>query len=96
MKNRSRGYISEALRYACTYWLMHLAQTDPSDENYESIKVALNESLYAGERDRNGRPSRGNHLIYWIEALSILGEVHRAKASMRALFEWSKVWNTNH
>ena len=94
--DRSRGYISEALRYACTHWLMHLAQTNPSDEGYEAIMEAFKEFLFTAETDRDGRPSRGNHLIHWIEALSILGEVHRAKTSMRALLEWSKVWNANH
>ena len=90
-EDRGCGHITEALRYACTYWPMHLARTSPSDESYESIIKALKKFLFTAETDGDEKPLRGNHLIHWIEALSIIGHVDSAKMSMRALFEWSKV-----
>ena len=72
--------IGDGLAYACRYWAMHVAQTDTSNENIDSITAALNEFLLLEK-----------HLMHWIEVVSILDSTKIAMTSMRALVNWYKV-----
>jgi hypothetical protein len=67
--------VSEELRYACTYWPVHLA----------SVKTITNELVE--EMDSFCR----KHLLHWIEVLSLLKRLRSAVEGLPKVIEWCKV-----
>ncbi|KAJ7201169.1 mycorrhiza-induced WD40-repeat domain protein [Mycena pura] len=54
--------IDKALRYACVYWAFHFTKAQQESSKLEAIIVALHNFL-------------NNHLLHWMECLSILDEL---------------------
>jgi hypothetical protein len=73
---RIHTYISDALQYSCVYFSEHLSSgVDPSSD----VKGQLNTFLGC------------ERALFWMEAISLLGEAPAATASLRTLRAWLKV-----
>jgi hypothetical protein len=63
----SRGKVPEELKYSCLYWVSHLAEVPTPTAE---LVEALRKFLY-------------EHLLHWIECLSILGELQTGITSLQ-------------
>jgi ABC-type dipeptide/oligopeptide/nickel transport system ATPase subunit len=77
LAERRNRLISEELRYACVYWMSHLASIRTS--------VDVNEL----EAELNSFCTR--HLLQWIETLSIVRELRSAVEGLPVICAWLKV-----
>jgi hypothetical protein len=75
LEQRIQASISPELTYACTYWMVHLMQTDGSDAQ---IALLLDEFCRL-------------HLLHWIEALSLLKILPLARQRVHQITMWCKV-----
>jgi hypothetical protein len=66
--NLLHSNISETVRYSCLYWASHLAEVEVLDPK---LIDALHDFLY-------------NHLLHWIECLSVLGELQTGVKSIQS------------
>jgi hypothetical protein len=73
---RNRG-ISEELRYACMYWMSHLASAQ-TDLDIKELELELTELC-------------SRHLFHWIELLSLVGELRLAVEGLPKALKWCKV-----
>jgi hypothetical protein len=70
------AHISEGLAYACVYWASHLTAAGKEDFQAEDdVRNLLNEFL----RD---------HVLHWMECLSLLGRLNIAIESLREIEGW--------
>ena len=67
--------INEALHYSCCHFAYHLAEM--SDPNANIIEV-LKKFIF-------------QHLLHWIEVMSLVGEISRAENCLQVLAKWIKV-----
>ncbi|KAG5637284.1 hypothetical protein H0H81_005079 [Sphagnurus paluster] len=79
--------ISEALQYSCLYWASHLAEVEMSGEKFiDTLLDSLAKFLH-------------EHLLHWVECLSILGKVETGIKSLSSavtiLTEWKKIKRAN-
>jgi hypothetical protein len=68
--------LREATSYACTSWMKHIIDIKKEEE---SIVEVLEQFLF-------------QHLLHWIEAMSILKESRTIVASLRLLLNWLQVY----
>jgi hypothetical protein len=82
LPTRLRQAMSDELRYACSYWMIHLASAleSPTPELVRELCIFCNE-----------------HILHWIETLSLFKQVGLAEERLIPTIEWSKVClkNTN-
>jgi hypothetical protein len=71
LDDRLTLYIPESLRYACRFFAQHIYD---SSNPGETIADKLNLFLKS-------------HLLHWIEAMSLLGEISRAEEPLAKLSE---------
>jgi hypothetical protein len=67
--------VPEALRYACVSWPVHLVA---SDTESETVSAALLDFCT-------------NHLLHWLEVLSLLGELSSACEHLPRIMQWFQV-----
>ncbi|KAG8723284.1 hypothetical protein FRC09_003938 [Ceratobasidium sp. 395] len=77
LQSRIKDKITPQLRYSCTYWISHLV--DSARATGSSGVIELMDKLMCRE-----------HLIYWIEVLSLTGELHIITENMARLIDWIK------
>jgi hypothetical protein len=77
LETRLRQRVSDALRYACCFWPVHLMASGIADEDV-NVWNALSEF------------SR-KHLFHWLEVLSLLQRLPMAEAQLLESIEWCKV-----
>jgi hypothetical protein len=63
------------LRYACRYWIHHLAQSEHQIEDGDLAHGFLRV-----------------HLLHWIEAMGLIGELHKCVPLLNKLHPLTKVW----
>jgi hypothetical protein len=69
-------YISEGLSYACVYWASHLAAAGKKEiQNADDVRQLLDEFLH-------------EHVLHWMECLSLLRQLHVAIESLRVMEGW--------
>jgi hypothetical protein len=72
-------HITEGLSYACVYWASHLTSVKKEDlRNAGDIREILDHFL----RD---------HVLHWVECLSLLGQSIITTESLRMIEEWASV-----
>jgi hypothetical protein len=67
--------IPEAMRYACQFWPVHLAASGPLTEPVSSVLLEF----------------CTEHLLHWLEVLSLLGELSVAGRYLPQVLTWCKV-----
>ena len=72
-EERVKNALSTPIRYACLYWVSHLAATEQKNEY---IDVPLRNFLF-------------HHLLHWIEAMSLLGSIPVAINMMKKIHTWA-------
>ena len=77
LSGRMERYIGKPLAYACRYWAEHLSHVLPT-ESSETLKQMV---------DRLIRTK----LLYWIEVLSLLGDMGTANMSLARVRKWFSV-----
>jgi hypothetical protein len=69
-------YIPEGLSYACIHWASHLTETGKEEiQNADDVRQLLNDFL----RD---------HVLHWMECLSLLRQLRVAIESLRVIERW--------
>jgi hypothetical protein len=72
-------HVSEGLAYACMYWVSHLTSVREEDiQNANDVHKLMDEFL----RD---------HILHWMECLSLLGQLDVAVRSLRMIEGWALV-----
>ena len=77
LAQRRERYIGNSLAYACRYWAEHLSHVSPM-KSAEELIHALNEFIR-------------NKLLYWIEVLSLLGDMAIAVTALDKVRKWHLV-----
>ena len=75
LSQRIRDHIPEALRYSCRFFAHHLLRVHDLDG---IVKDAWEEFV-------------SKHLLHWIEAMSLLGQITEAERCLEMLAGWVKV-----
>jgi hypothetical protein len=75
LSDRMKSKISEELGYACVYWISHLVSIEDTNEEIEKALQVL--CL--------------EHLLHWIEVLSLLHQVRAAMEGIPRAIAWYKV-----
>ncbi|QRV86841.1 hypothetical protein RhiJN_14859 [Ceratobasidium sp. AG-Ba] len=74
LDTRVGSAIGPHLSYACVYWMSHLAEVPTGTTLGSTLRNLLS----------------GPQLVYWIEALSLLGELSVAPTGLLSIIEWCK------
>jgi hypothetical protein len=77
LADRRHRFISEELRYACVYWMSHLALAQ-TDMDMKELELELSKFCTC-------------HLLHWIEALSLVRELRSAVEGLPKVLRWCKV-----
>jgi hypothetical protein len=77
--SRLEQNISEALRYACRYWLPHLTLSDVYLDADLSVLYAQLETFC------------DDHVLHWLEAMCLLGELRQAQSVLYDAVLWCTV-----
>jgi hypothetical protein len=78
-KDTISTHVSEGLSYACIFWASHLTAARKEDvRTTDDMHKLLNEFLR-------------NHVLHWMECLSLLGRLNVAIESLRTLERWLPV-----
>jgi hypothetical protein len=77
LADRVQKNISNALQYSCIYWSNHVCHS--ADKGEPQIYEALDKF------------TEGSHLLYWVEALSVMGMVPSGDSALRKILLWAKV-----
>ncbi|KAG8786281.1 hypothetical protein FRC12_016753 [Ceratobasidium sp. 428] len=75
LQDRINRSIKPELLYSCIYWPSHLIQ-QPFDLTH-GLTIRLFDRLL-----------HGKHILFWIEVLSLVGEMHIASTTITQLIEW--------
>jgi hypothetical protein len=75
LPSRIARSLPDAVRYACVYWPVHLVSSGPLSE---IVSVALLDFCM-------------DHLLHWLEVLSLLGELASAIKHLPRVISWCKV-----
>jgi hypothetical protein len=73
---RLQHKLSEALRYACIYWMLHLAR---------GVYEAEEELLEVGAHLRT---FCDRYILHWLEIMSLLGDLSAARSGLREVTSW--------
>jgi hypothetical protein len=71
----SNDCINEAVHYSCCYFAYHLVEVSDLNENL----VQVLETFIS------------QHLLHWVEVMSLVGEISRAEKCLQFLAKWMKV-----
>ena len=72
---RRTAYIGDALEYACKFWANHLARTASNNCDIEEVDKAINNFFETS-------------LLFWIEALSLMGNLDVGVHAINDMEEW--------
>lgn len=75
LESRVSSAIGPHLSYSCRYWISHTVTAEPGLVDVEALRKYL----------------FGQALVYWIEALSLLGTLHSAIIMLPVLAQWKHV-----
>jgi len=70
-----KGYIGEALEYACKFWTRHLVKSPSSGPDVEEVQKAIDKFFTT-------------HLLFWIEVLIIMGNLDVSVYSINDIQQW--------
>ncbi|KIM29666.1 hypothetical protein M408DRAFT_105644 [Serendipita vermifera MAFF 305830] len=76
LSERVRENISDILQYSCLHWSSHLC-ANPDPESGEICQLL-------------GAFLRGEHFLYWLEVLSVMGKVPTASVALRRIIACSR------
>lgn len=79
---RIQAKIHPHLGYSCVYWATHLSMTGAFcsiSQEHPVVEKLLRELLL------------GPQALYWIEALSLLGQLHESETTLKELMDWMQV-----
>ena len=62
LPTRKKGYIGDALEYACRFWTKHLLMVPVTSSHIEEVRKTIDELFTT-------------HLLYWIEVLALTGHL---------------------
>jgi hypothetical protein len=79
LSDRVKAAVSEPLRYSCLFWAAHLADAVTNGDNCTKLYELLKQFFHGG------RP------LFWIEVLSLIGEVKTAITSLLVVVAWIDV-----
>ena len=68
-------YIADALEYSCRFWTDHLMKIPGSGPNIGEVQKAISEFFM-------------NSLLYWIEALSLIGHLDTGIYALNNILQW--------
>ena len=75
ISDQKRYHIGDALEYACCFWTKHLLNIPDSSPGVEKVQQAI---------DRFST----THLLFWIEALSVMGKLSIAAYALNDIQQW--------
>ena len=78
LEQRIERYIDPALIYACRSWHVHLVDRHTTSADAPGITLAIHGFL---ERK----------FLFWLEVLSVLGDVRNAVNALQAVVDWLEV-----
>lgn len=78
LQDRISRNIKPEILYSCMYWTSHVVQRPFHSVDLLTVQL-LDQLLY------------GQHLLFWIEVLSLAGELHLASTSIVQLINWLDV-----
>ena len=78
LKERTKRYISPALRYACRSWHAHLVGGRITPANAPEIASSIHQLLET-------------KFLFWLEVLSVLGAARNAVEALQATVDWLEV-----
>ena len=67
--------IGDALKYACCFWTNHLMKISDSNQDIEEVHKAI-DGLFT------------NHLLFWIEVLSLTGTLDMGVYALNNILQW--------
>ena len=72
---RRKTHIGDALEYACRFWTRHLLEIPSNSPNVEEVHKAIDEFFTT-------------KLLYWIEALSLMGNLNAGVYAINDVHKW--------
>lgn len=75
LKKRLEEYVPHVLQYSCEYWMVHMANASHSDKELLTELESFCD----------------NHLLHWIETLSLLEKLSAAQIYLPSAIGWCKV-----
>ena len=78
LHDRKEKYIGQPLAYACRYWAEHLSNVSPTEGGKAMLVRMLDKFMET-------------KFLYWVEVLSILGDIRLAEASLVRARRWFSV-----
>jgi hypothetical protein len=73
-----KTHIGDALEYACKFWSRHLVEIPSSSQDVEEVHKAINKFFTT-------------HLLYWIEVLSLMGNLDAGVHAINDVHKWYTV-----
>ena len=70
-----KDYIGEALEYACKFWTNHLLEVPSNSPHVEEVQKAVDKFFTT-------------HLLYWIEVLSLTGNLNTGIHALNNIQQW--------
>ena len=77
-REKRRNSISDAVRYACQYWISHIMEMHKSD--IDIVREPLHQFMLEEK-----------HLLHWLEVSSVIGTAYEAHNLLLSLYHWLKV-----
>jgi len=75
---RRKECIGDALEYACCFWTNHLAMIPATSKSVKEVEKAIDQFFTM-------------HLLFWIEVLSLVGDLDVAVYSLNDVQQWYKL-----
>ena len=75
LSDRQKDHIGDALGYACCFWTKHLLKTTGSGPVVEEVQRAIDKFFTT-------------HLLFWIEVLSIMGDLGTGVYALDDIQQW--------
>ena len=79
LDDRVEVAISDPLHYSCLHWAAHLADSSTGEDEHKDLYELLKNFF------------NGSHPLFWLEALSLLGEVRTAIKTLPLVVAWINV-----
>jgi len=85
LSTQQRAHIGDDLEYACRFWTTHLMRTTGSSLGIEEVQRAIDRFFTT-------------YFLFWIEVLSLLGNLEVAVHALSDIQQWytlvSYIWST--
>jgi len=75
LPEHQKDYIGDALEYACCFWTKHLVKIPSSSPDVEEVQKAIDKFFTT-------------HLLFWIEALSLVGKLDLGVYALNDIQQW--------